>query len=104
MLLNDLLVEVAKVTGGSCIITRLGVEGPWCIKEGPNKYLPEYLDNQSALDKVFAEVRKHRKEQVAKKMKTKSDPKIIIRDLPEVCSIVFHRQLFQLRYSGWIGF
>ena len=62
MLLNNLLVQVAKVTGGSCIITHLGVEGSWCIKEGSNKYLLEYLDNQDALDKVFVEVCKHCKE------------------------------------------
>ncbi|KAL5483615.1 hypothetical protein ACEPAI_8847 [Sanghuangporus weigelae] len=81
MFLHEVISEITDLTRGSCTISRLGVEGPWCRKEGPNKYLPEYLDTQAALNKIFDEVRKHRKEQNKKKTNA-PDPKIIVRNLP----------------------
>ncbi|KAL5492658.1 hypothetical protein ACEPAI_4105 [Sanghuangporus weigelae] len=81
MFLHEVISEITDLTRGSCTISRLGVEGPWCRKEGPNKYLPEYLNTQAALNKIFDEVRKHRKEQNKKKTNV-PDPKIIVRNLP----------------------
>ncbi|KAL5523324.1 hypothetical protein ACEPAF_1591 [Sanghuangporus sanghuang] len=70
-----------NLTRGSCTISCLGIEGPWCRKEGPNKYLSEYLDTQAALNKIFDEVHKHWKKQSKKKTNV-PDPKTIIRNLP----------------------
>lgn len=81
MLLHYPKSEITDVTRGSCVISRLGVEGPWCRKEGPNKYLPEYLDTQAGLNKIFDQVRKHRKQQ-SKNKTSAPDPNMVVRNLP----------------------
>ncbi|KAL5531228.1 hypothetical protein ACEPAG_4104 [Sanghuangporus baumii] len=81
MLLHEVISEITDLTRGSCVISHLGVEGPWCRKEGLNKYLPEYLDTQAGLTKIFDQVRKHRKQQ-SKNKTNAPDPNIITRNLP----------------------
>ncbi|KAL5478650.1 hypothetical protein ACEPAI_1927 [Sanghuangporus weigelae] len=60
MFLHEVISEITDLTRGSCTISRLGVE---------------------ALNKIFDEVCKHRKEQNKKKTNA-PDPKIIVRNLP----------------------
>ena len=57
MTMSDLLNIVTETMRVMCTIHTLAYEALWCKKSG-SKVKPHYLDSQSTLDDLFANVRR----------------------------------------------